>query len=217
MKFLMHDEQIVEINPAMPLIIIGNDPFGERVLQVFKDARQRLLKPDARIVPHKVRAFGLPVSVPPALLKNRVVTGRDLKSWKRLYNVDFSFLSRNTDYQSRPILNLKTAEASKLKILGEPLLLADIDFLLFQELSVQNSATSTIKQSGLLNGLLIYFELELGSGVISTHPRVANTANSWRNPVWYLQDTQALKAGDSFTIKFSYNDRGESLEVRFIN
>ena len=42
--------------------MIGNEPLGERVIQLTADAVERLLKADARLVPSKIRVFGLPVT-----------------------------------------------------------------------------------------------------------------------------------------------------------
>ena len=37
--------------------IIGRHPFGERVVEITDDARTRLLKPHARMVPHRINVF----------------------------------------------------------------------------------------------------------------------------------------------------------------
>lgn len=44
--------------------IIGNDPLGESILEYTRDALQRLLKPGARLVPGRLRLFGLPITIP---------------------------------------------------------------------------------------------------------------------------------------------------------
>ena len=52
--------------------IIGSEPLSERVLEVTADAVKRLLKPEARMVPARIRVLGLPVAVPRTRLVRQV-------------------------------------------------------------------------------------------------------------------------------------------------
>ncbi len=62
--------------------IIGNDPFGENILQKFNDARRRLLKPGARLIPSGITLFGMPALIAPSVIKNRVLLPRIWKTGK---------------------------------------------------------------------------------------------------------------------------------------
>jgi Ribosomal protein L11 methyltransferase (PrmA) len=44
--------------------IIGNEPFEEEILETTLDARQRLLKPGARLIPHALTLLARPVQPP---------------------------------------------------------------------------------------------------------------------------------------------------------
>lgn len=188
--------------------IIGNDPFQENVLPVMKDARRRLLKPGARLVPQRIKVFALPVVIPGPLLRNRIVKKEYLADWKSWYDIDFSALRQVNTFQSIPILKLKTEKAKKLEIAGEPLLLTDTDFAAFDELKLETIATA--KSTALFNGLLVYFELTLAEKVFSTHPQIADEDNSWSNPVWYFPEAENIKTGSSFSVKFSYQPSNNS-------
>ncbi len=69
--------------------IIGNDPLAEGVVQAIMDARKRLLKPEARLVPGKVRVLALPVTIPGDELMKRKVTVETLRNWYSWYGIDF--------------------------------------------------------------------------------------------------------------------------------
>ena len=43
---------------------LGNDPWEEGLLHLIADARRRLLRPDARLIPSRVRRLAQPVTVP---------------------------------------------------------------------------------------------------------------------------------------------------------
>ena len=62
--------------------MIGNEPLAENALEITADAIKRLLKPDARLIPHKVRVFGLPVTVPGAELMKRTFEAENLQNWQ---------------------------------------------------------------------------------------------------------------------------------------
>lgn len=194
--------------------IIGNDPFAESVLQAFKDARQRFLKPDARIIPERVKVFGIPVELSKDVLRNRILTDEHLDTWKKWYKTDFSPLKNNLNYKNTPLLNLKAEKAKTLNFLGDPFLLAEVDFYQFQESTIQRTITSNVSKTGVLNGLLIYFDLELGSQVITTNPWLSGDDNSWLNPVWYLSGAKTLESGDSFTLEFFFNGKRSEFDLK---
>ena len=44
--------------------VIGNEPFEEEILETTLDARRRLLKPDARLIPHALELLARPLLLP---------------------------------------------------------------------------------------------------------------------------------------------------------
>lgn len=180
--------------------IIGDDPLTESILPIYKDARRRLLKPGAKILPKGIKIFGVPVEISGEVSKNKVLRNEYLESWKNWYGIDFRALKNLTAPRSAPILKLSTTQAEKIKNKGDSMLLADIDFSIFEEVGVSNSITG--KATHPFNGLLIYFELDMGTNVLTTHPQFADKTNHWLNPVWYLPQAEEIKTGGNFTIKF---------------
>ena len=56
--------------------IIGDEPLEEEVLKVTMDARNRFLKPSARLLPCALQVFGLPVTIPEPVRRRFVFTHR---------------------------------------------------------------------------------------------------------------------------------------------
>ena len=44
--------------------VIGNEPFEEEILETTLDARRRLLKPGARLIPHTLELVARPLRIP---------------------------------------------------------------------------------------------------------------------------------------------------------
>ena len=64
--------------------IIGNEPLEEEILETTLDARRRLLKPGARLIPHALTLLARPLELPEAEARQRAV-GRDAADrWRRL-------------------------------------------------------------------------------------------------------------------------------------
>ena len=194
--------------------IIGEQPFQERVLEMTRDARARLLKPGARIVPSRLRVFGLPVDIPAELLASRLLTPAAVDRWRAWYAVDFGPLAETAGGLSH-VLMLDPDSARSLPALAEPLLLADVDLATFEEVTIGSTVLSRASRSGELNGVVVFFELDLArSEVLTTDPNRTTNASSWRNPVWIFADPIALSEGDPFQISMSYREPGRPNGVR---
>jgi type I protein arginine methyltransferase len=183
--------------------IIGNDPLAENILPVFIDARARLLKPGARIIPHLMKVFILPVHIPASVTQNRRLQMIDIDQWKQWYNIDFSPLSEAGPGRSEYLILAKTKDAEQFKIKGEPVPVADLDLSIYAESSVHHSATVPV--TGNFNAMLMYFELGTGDSKLTTHPGFAAGGNSWRNPVWYFPEAEQFEAGSSYTLNYQYD------------
>ena len=193
--------------------MIGNEPLGERVLEVTADALRRLLKPDARLVPSKVTLFGLPVTIPAAELVKRTFTIETLRTWRAWYDIDFGPLAEATRNASN-MFYTNPYSAREWQSIGDPVLLADIDLTAVSQLLIDTTTSFTANVSGQLNGVIVYFELELGPNTcLSTCPAQVDEDNHWRSPVWVLPDTLSAQAGDRFDIIYRYRVPGTQRQV----
>lgn len=196
--------------------VFGNDPFNEGVLQTLLDARKRFLKPNGRFVPSKVKVFGLPVNVPSEVLSINIITEQTLEIWRNWYGIDFTHLKQMNNVSTANYFHVTSQKAAGWQILGEPICFAEIDFQTFQDTTINKTVTAKAAKQGLLNGILIFFELELGSKTLTTNPRFASLSNHWLNPVWFFQDALKVDAYDEFEIQYSYNQSDNRNEVKLL-
>jgi hypothetical protein len=196
--------------------MIGNEPLAESVIEVFNDARARMLKPSPRLVPSSVRVFGLPVEIPRAELARRVFVDESLSAWHSWYGFDFSRLAVAARSSSQ-VFTIKPHKARGWRILGDPVPLAEIDFRTTTGLAIDTTVRSAAACQGRMSGLVTYFELELGpTARLSTHPGLADESNHWLSPVWVLPQELDLYPGDEMAVSYRYRSGEELCTVRKI-
>ena len=136
-----------------------------------------------------------------------------MQDWKSRYDIDFTPLAefvRNTPQ----MFLVKPYSARAWQTLSEPVLLADVDLKTVTNLEINNTTTVTATASGRLDGVLVYFELELGPTTrFSTHPMQVDEHNHWRSPVWVFSDAFPLQAGESFAVNYTHGLRGTESQV----
>ena len=110
---------------------------------------------------------------------------------------------------------IKPHLARNWKYLSDPVLLADIDLRNIKQLVVENSIPVTGRASGLLNGFLEYFELDLGPTTrLTTHPGSADETCHWRTPVWVFASPLVLDKGQRFRVTYEYRTSEEKFKLR---
>lgn len=192
--------------------IIGNDPLEERVMETFADARKRFLAPDARVIPSRVRMLCVPVTVDEKVRARYVFSAGASKAWKEQYGIDFDSLV-GSPLNQRIAFTIEPHRVRDWPQLSSPIVLADLDLGGTAHPVVNESAEITIERAGVLSGLLVYFELDVGPDErISTSPAVADETCSWSVKVWTSGTQTAVKAGDKFKIAYKY--RVDSLGTR---
>jgi hypothetical protein len=195
--------------------IIGEVPLGERILEVTLDARQRLLKDDARLIPSRLRVHAIPIAIPADLLATRRISPEAVERWRGWYGVDFSPLAEAASGTSHVLL-LDPESVRELPRLAEPAVLADLELGAFQQVKVEGEATVTVETPGSLNGVALYFDAELAPSVtLSTDPEVSLQESSWRNPVWYYNEALDVEEGQEIRLAFSYRVPGRPNGVTF--
>jgi Ribosomal protein L11 methyltransferase (PrmA)/Arginine methyltransferase oligomerization subdomain len=197
--------------------IIGRDPFEERVLQTTLDARQRFLKPEARLIPARISVFCQAVTLPADRVANVCFTPESSEKWQEWYGIDFSPLTKLVHDSASPVLRVPSHQAATWRTIAEPMLLAEVDLRSFRETRFQRMVDGEIARDGRLNGLMMFFELEVGSFTITTNPLSAAPASSWTNPVWVFQEGRNARAGDRFTLFYDYNSKGNNSEIRLVS
>jgi len=182
--------------------IIGNDPLDERIISTTADAVKRHLAPGARLIPNRLKLCALPVTVPEHVLNKHVFTKQLAKVWQGFYGLDFSSFADAGSKQSYSTL-VNTCDAGKWPCLSKPVLIAD--FRLNKQLSdmIETRGMFEISQSGMLSGMLLYFELELSKNrTFSIHPRNTDHNNSWASKLWI--PGKPIKVESGWQLKYTY-------------
>ena len=190
--------------------LVSNDPLGERVVQITADARRRLLKPAARLMPSGVRIFALPVAVPEALLPREAFTPIRLDTWRQRYGIDFGALAENApppppSFTLNPRRLAGRAIGTPVQVFETQLATATAD-----DLAIQADGAFEATEAALLNGVLICWEAEFGPGRwFSTHPDHVEQDNMWRHlRVWLLPEPFMLAPGRRYHLAYSQQSPG---------
>ena len=194
--------------------VIGDDPLSESVLELILDARTRLLKPGARLIPMQLRMYALPVTVPTGELATRVFTDDNVEKWKSWYGVDLAPLAEVLR-KRRLTIHAPPHSARDWTAFSDPVLLADVDLGQTNGFQIDATSPAVAKASGAITGVLIYFELELGPSTrLSTHPVHAPESTHWIAPVWLLADPLEVQAGEHLSLTCTYRVPGKETGVR---
>ena len=194
----------------------GNSPLSEEVLEIVVDARQRLLKPDARVVPGSVRVFGTPVMVPPNELNEYLFTPDRLSRWREWYDIDFTPLG-SVDRTALLTHWLERGRVAEWPSLAPAAPLVDIDLTALSEAKVQGTADVPVHGRGTLSGIAVHFDLRLSPSIgHSTDPWQSASDNHWTVPVYFFVEPMDVRPGDVLQLTYSYDpaDKEEWIDVR---
>jgi SAM-dependent methyltransferase len=170
------------------LSILGFE--NENIVEFVADARRRLLKPDARIMPASADTFLVPIQ------------SDDLGIGKlpaRLYGLDFSAL-RHTRYSPQAV----RLEASGKAIveLAEPVARWHLDFTAELKGPGPTTFDFVIVREGRLDGFLGWFEATLCPGVtVSNSYRLPPT--SWGQAYFPAREQPAVRTGQRLRLEIN--------------
>lgn len=211
------DVELPERADVLVSEIIGDDPLGERILSTFADARERLLVEAARIIPSRLQILVLPLEVPAEKIEALRFTDSRTAVWSDRYGIDCRPLVALSDARSHRF-KVNSHDVRPWKRLAEPLIVADIDLLRAQQepLDVEMSVRTT--SSGTLNGLLVFFDADLGPGArISLHPEIATPSNSWGNLVCVPAAAIDVEPGQELRLHYHDDGRGTRCELTAVD
>lgn len=203
------DVEIEEKADVLISEVIGNSPLGEDIINIFVDAKKRLLKPKHYIIPNNLSIYALPVSLDLNAFDKKYFTKQDTIKWRENYQFDFSSLIKPS-INTNEVLFLKPELISKVKILGKGTLLEHYNF---NSASINVSDLKTdvgfqVDKNGFFNAILIYFESDLNEkNRLSIDPSLEDLKNSWTY-VAYPLNNKSLDVIEGQKIKFDV----ESLE-----
>lgn len=183
--------------------VLGDDPFREGVLETMADATRRLLAPDARIIPRRVRVLATPVEVDAADREREIVTPASIARWNERHGLDFSPL---VDAMTPgTVASVAAKRAGAWRRLGEPTLVVDIELGPHSPEHFEVDARLKATRAGVCHGIVLHFEAELTDElVVSTDPACPGSASHWMNPTLFAACPRPLAIGDQLTLRYRY-------------
>ena len=194
--FIAGSSTDVEIPQRADVLIsetIGNVGFDEGIAVWVADAKNRLLKPNARIVPRRVDAIASLVSVPRDF--------RTIEQWSEpLHTLDFAPLARVVRN------SLLWTDLSPAAIVTRPTVVFGLDFS--EDLgSLAGVVRGEVMKDALVHGIGVWFRSDLTSNVTITNAP-PNEVPSWAQGFLSLDEPIAVVAGDHIRFEISSSESG---------
>jgi hypothetical protein len=184
--------------------IIGNEPLEEEILETTLDARRRLLRPDARLLPHTLTLLARPLRLPDAEARQRAIGRAAVERWRQLYDMEFQPL---LDAALPSPVNMPT-EAEVVAAwppVGPAVTLAALDLATFTEASVCACAHLVVDEPGTVNAVAVTFRAGLHGAIEHTLDPWTWPTSSWATSVWVLPDP--LDLGPETALRMHYHRR----------
>jgi precorrin-6B methylase 2 len=184
--------------------VIGNEPLEEEILETTLDARRRLLKPGARMIPHALTLMARPVLIPEAEVRQRAFGRSAVERWRSLYDIDFTpLLEAAIPGPTHTITEGEVVAA--WPPVGPPVELATVDLATFDDPSVHASTDLVVGPPGHVNGIALTFRADLYEGISHTLDPWTWPASSWGTSVWVLPDP--IEVGAESLLRVEYQRR----------
>lgn len=182
---------------------IGSEPLGERILEVFRDARLRHARPGARFVPEGLDVLATPFQLSASWVG--AFTPERVRAWSSRYATDFSPLLEWQGCQG--VQFVAAEEVRSWTSLAEPVRVASFDLTRIDELRWVQQHDVTISVGGRLDALCAHFHARLAPGLsLSTDPRLGRPS-SWRHAVTFLPP-RLVVPGEKVTLAYRYRVGG---------
>jgi Ribosomal protein L11 methyltransferase (PrmA) len=194
--------------PADVLVaeIIGNEPLEEEILETTLDARRRLLKPDARLIPHTLTLLARPLRLPDGDARQRAIGRAAVERWRGLYDMELQPLLDAAD--PRPVNMPTEAEVvAGWPPVGPTGTLAALDLASFAEASVCASADLVVDAVGTVNAVAVTFRASLHGSIEHTLDPWRWPTSSWATSVWVLPEP--MQVGPEAALRVRYNRRAQ--------
>ena len=198
--------QIELPEPADLLVseIIGSEPFEEEILETTLDARRRLLKPGARLIPNTFTLLARPLLIPGSEAGKYAIGHGAVERWRRLYGIEFQPLLDAA--APGPVHTTVEGEAvTRWPPVGPPVVLAAVDLTAFHEVSLRASADLVVDTTGMVNAVAVTFRADLHGSILHTLDPWRWPASSWSTSVWVLPDP--LQVGPRAVLRVHYSRR----------
>ena len=194
--------------------IVGNDPLDEGIIRTTQDAIARLLEPNPRLIPGRLRIFALPLQVHDKVRDLHFFSAGQVERWREAYGLDFSSYHDASSRQHGHVF-YNTQRLREWPRMGDSLLLADIDLYTARTEVLSTTQAFTATATGSLGGMLVFFEMDMGAGLTySIHPDVAQKNNSWASYLWLPAVPIPMSVGETWEVVWRF-DRATRSQFEF--
>lgn len=194
--------------------LVSQDPFSENMLGVTADARARLLKPDARIVPAKLRLYAQLVSHPGYTGRFGFSAGEILSRWEGDYGFSFRAVAElatqahrlNVRQRSGRGELIEPRRAEQLAVYSAAHRVAEIDLAVDSlnpegEQSWEFTLTSEVEAESA--AVLTFYELDYGGGSLYCNGPRAHAGPTMRRPRLFVDEKlEALSPGQTVSVRW---------------
>lgn len=184
--------------------VIGNEPFEEEILETTLDARRRLLKPGARLVPNTLTLLARPVRLPEAEIRQRAFGRAAVGRWRDLYDIDFQPLLDAAIPGPVPTITEGEVVATWPQV-GSSVVLTSVDLAAFEEPSLHATADLTVDLPGPVNAIAVTFRADLHDAIVHTLDPWRWPTSSWATSVWVLPEP--MDVGPESILRVNYHRR----------
>jgi protein arginine N-methyltransferase 1 len=187
--------------------IIGNEPLEEEILETTLDARQRHLKPRARLIPNSLTLIARPLLIPESEARQRTVGRSAIERWQALYGIDFHPL---LEASAQGPVNFPTEGelACTWPPAGPPAVVATLNLATLEIPSVTASADLLVDAGAAVNGVAITFRAGLHGGISHELDPWRRPASSWATSVWVLPRPLVVGPRSALRVRYSRRARG---------
>ena len=180
---VIHDRSTnIELPEPADILVtetLGAFGFEERILSSVINARKRLLRPGATIIPQRVELFVVPVELP-------VIFDRHISCWQRSpYGLDFSPLAM---FASNVIY---VANIESSAFLASPARIISCDMATAESADVSGRVQFEAARSGVLHGFGGWFRATLAEDVVLSNEL---PMTSWSHAFLPLERPQSIDA-----------------------
>lgn len=197
--------------------VIGAEPLEEDILGTTLDARRRLLTPDARLIPARLRLQVRAVSVAQLSRWASRVEPSSIGAWQQRYGVDLGALwkARRRAPLSWTVDGMTVAT---WPVLGPISTLAEVDLSGFESASIDAETEVAIEGAGSVDAILLTFEAGLTDDIVLPGPPWPDQPSSWDVSVWILPEALAVEQGSRLAVRYRYDVPGQTdgLECRLL-
>jgi precorrin-6B methylase 2 len=181
--------------------IIGNEPLEEEILETMVDARRRLLKPGARMIPHALTLLVRPLLLPDGEVRQRTFGRHAVDRWHALYDIDFAPLLEAAIPGPTHTITEGEVVATWPQV-GQPVALATLDLTTLDGPSIQASTDVHVEPPGQVNAIALTFRAELHAGISHTLDPWRWPASSWATSVWVLPEPVEVSTGSVLRVNY---------------